>query len=110
MKFTCDKCGWELFAESVMMCPRCKDTGEWTRHKPEWVKWVEKRRNETDRGVGDTAQRIFAKLGGELFKKLAAFLGMPCGCNDRQDEWNALWPYPCSITGLNPIAIEQNRP
>ncbi len=50
-------------------------------------------RNNADKGVGDTAQRIAAKLGGERYKRLTKRLGMPCGCSERQDEWNRLYPY-----------------
>ena len=93
MKFICVKCGWELFADEPMRCPRCKDTGSWDYEKPRWVKLLERMRGPTDRGVGDTAQRIAARFGGERVKAFATRIGIPCGCADRQDAWNALWPY-----------------
>ena len=54
------------------------------------LKWM---RNLSDNGVGDTAQRIAAKVGGEAYKKLTQRLGMPCGCSTRQEDWNTHYPY-----------------
>jgi hypothetical protein len=54
------------------------------------LKWM---RNPSDHGVGDTAQRIAAKVGGEAYKKLTQRLGMPCGCSSRQEDWNTHYPY-----------------
>ena len=60
---------------------------------PGWATAIERYRRGDDTGVGDTAKRIFARLGGEVFKWLAEKLGMPCGCSERQAEWNRLYPY-----------------
>lgn len=54
------------------------------------LKWL---RRQGDSGVGDTAQRIAAKLGGEAYKKLSQRLGMPCGCSSRQADWNIKYNY-----------------
>lgn len=54
------------------------------------LKWM---RTKADKGVGDTAQRLAAMMGGEQFKKLAEKIGLPCGCTERQAEWNRSYPY-----------------
>ena len=61
--------------------------------KPRWVKLLERIRGPADKGVGDTAQRLVARFGGERVKAFADRIGIPCGCADRQEQWNALWPY-----------------
>jgi hypothetical protein len=58
-----------------------------------WTEVVGWFRKPEDKGVGDTVQRIAARFGGERFKKFAVKVGMPCGCTDRQREWNELYPY-----------------
>jgi hypothetical protein len=45
-----------------------------------------------DIGLGATVKLIAAKIGGEQFKKWSARIGIPCGCSDREDEWNRLYP------------------
>ena len=63
---------------------------------PQWPRWaitLKRLRTDADKGVGDTAQRIAAKFGGERYKRLTKRLDMPCGCSERQDEWNRLYPY-----------------
>lgn len=61
--------------------------------EPLWVKLIKQHRQDGDKGAGDTAQRLFAKFGGELFKTFAKSIGMPCGCTERQKAWNERWPY-----------------
>ena len=63
--------------------------GEW----PLWAKLVRKCSKSGELGVGDTVERIAAKFGGEFFKQWVENLGLPCGCTDRQHEWNASFPY-----------------
>lgn len=60
---------------------------------PKWAKLFANRRIESDIGVGDTVQRYAAKVGGEQFKRFSKWLGIPCGCTERQGEWNRLYPY-----------------
>jgi hypothetical protein len=60
---------------------------------PAWAKLLTARKAEPDKGVGDTFQRLAASMGGELFKKLAKSMGLPCGCDARQADWNRLYPY-----------------
>lgn len=94
MQFTCEKCGWVIFADGeVGPCPRCKGTGSYTVKRPQWLRYVERFKTDADTGVGDTVQRIAARFGGEKFKAFAAKVGIPCGCSDRQSEWNRLFPY-----------------
>jgi hypothetical protein len=63
---------------------------------PAWVRWVALLRRPEDTGLGDTVQRIAARFGGERFKAFAARIGIPCGCTERQDDWNRQWPYPAN--------------
>lgn len=60
---------------------------------PQWCHLVKRFRKPADAGVGDTVKRIADKLGGELFKSASKSLGMPCGCVERQERWNKLYPY-----------------
>lgn len=63
------------------------------RYFSKWATLVAAFRNAEDTGVGDTVQRYAAMLGGEAFKAWSKKLGMPCGCTQRQAEWNAKYPY-----------------
>lgn len=65
---------------------------------PRWVKWLYERRQEGEIGVGDTAKRLFTKMGGEQYKLLRVNLGLPCRCVKRQKEWNEKYPYESSIS------------
>lgn len=60
---------------------------------PKWAAVVARMRSATDAGVGDTVQRIAAKVGGERYKAWRKRIGMPCGCSARQEKFNALYPY-----------------
>lgn len=60
---------------------------------PIWVKLIKRFAKPSDKGVGDTVQRIAAKFGGDRFKAFAEKIGMPCGCTDRQHAWNEAFPY-----------------
>lgn len=79
------------------VCLACRNGGKTEPLKavepPKWVKILKRLRKPADKGVGDTAQRIAAKFGGERYKALSKRLGMPCGCTSRQSEWNKLYPY-----------------
>ena len=98
MTWTCDKCGITINGEPIFPI-HCKCENVYyevqANHKewPRWTKLIRMLRTEADRGVGDTVQRIAAKFGGERFKAFSARIGMPCGCTQRQEEWNRLWPY-----------------
>lgn len=60
---------------------------------PRWAKWLYERRQEGEAGIGDTAQRLFAKLGGEQYRLLRHNAGFPCRCKLRQAEWNKRYSY-----------------
>lgn len=109
MELTCT-CGMKHFFGESIPCVRCPcgivvyGNCDIVRNAPEsrikqkkpprlWTEVVGWFRAPGDIGVGDTVQRIAAKFGGERFKKFAEKVGMPCGCTDRQNEWNKLWPY-----------------
>ena len=48
-----------------------------------------------DRGLGDIIGRTIGPVGGDAFKAwyIKAF-GRPCGCDLRQEVWNARFPLP----------------
>lgn len=48
---------------------------------------------EEDRGLGDIVARTVGPIGGEAWKKwhLRVF-GRPCGCKERQEDWNLMYP------------------
>lgn len=91
----CDSCGrynqWPKLLRVEIKC-QCgvvlqgANSYQWTK----LIKWL---RKPEDKGIGDTAKRIAAKFGGERFKAFAKRIGMPCGCTERQEEWNRIWPY-----------------
>jgi hypothetical protein len=102
------ECGYTVNANAdVLRCPKCR---QWVQliddsplpvvsapqPKSRWPFWaiaLARYKQPTDAGVGDTAKRVFARLGGEGYKWLSAKLGMPCGCTERQAEWNKHYPY-----------------
>ena len=92
--FVCERCGRE-FRPTNSLPVRCTcpvvavPVSAW----PRWALTLKRLRTANDTGVGDTAQRIAAKFGGERYKRLTKRLGMPCGCSERQAEWNRLYPY-----------------
>jgi hypothetical protein len=59
---------------------------------PTWAKAVTPWAEPEDIGVGDTIHRKLGVLG-EVFKATLKTLGVPCGCDQRQEEWNILYPY-----------------
>lgn len=64
-----------------------------TDNWPLWAKWFYARREEGELGVGDTAKRLFAKMGGEQYSLLRQNIKLPCKCVKRQAEWNAKFSY-----------------
>jgi len=59
---------------------------------PAWAWAISKLSAPEDVGVGATVKRIAGPMG-EAFKAWAEALGIPCGCADREKEWNAMFPY-----------------
>jgi len=46
-----------------------------------------------DTGIGDTIARIIGPIGGEAYKKwFQDTFGKTCGCQERQDHLNSLFP------------------
>lgn len=45
-------------------------------------------------GVGDTLARLLGVAGGKVFKRwYQKITGVPCGCKNRQERLNTLFPY-----------------
>jgi orotate phosphoribosyltransferase len=61
---------------------------------PRVVKMIAKRKVSSDRGVGDTLERLFSHVGGRQFKRVMELLSVECGCGDRQEWLNNTYPYP----------------
>ena len=59
---------------------------------PAWVKAVEKLRDESDAGIGDTIHRQLGLLG-EAYIVSLSLLGMNCGCERRRADLNIQYPY-----------------
>jgi len=58
-----------------------------TKAYKEWVKNHE----QASTGVGDTVEKVFEKTGVAKVAKWA--LGEDCGCDERKDKLNYLFPY-----------------
>jgi hypothetical protein len=69
--------------EPIAPVPR----SEW----PRWAKSISLWSNPSDAGIGDTVKRLLGP-GGEAFKAMMESFGAPCGCADRQAEWNQAYP------------------
>lgn len=73
-------------------CGGCKSVtmgAEW----PVWAKLLRSLRHDSDRGVGDTAERLFGLFGTEQFKRWhVEVFGTPCR-SECPKEWNARFPY-----------------
>jgi len=65
---------------------------------PAWANLVAARATPSDIGVGSTIERELGRVG-VAFKAVLATLGVPCGCADRRDEWDALYPYHMPANG-----------
>ncbi len=60
---------------------------------PEWATLVALKAQPGDRGVGDVVARIVGPFGGDLFKSwYQKIFNKPCGCQERQENLNALYP------------------
>jgi hypothetical protein len=68
---------------------------------PRLARWIARRRQPGDRGVGDTLARILAPLGGDTFKRWTQRIGAECGCAARQAELNRRFPYVDAAGVLN---------
>lgn len=60
---------------------------------PQWARLLECQKVAGERGVGDTAERLFGLWGSDAFKAWhVKFFGHPC-VSECPKEWNAAWPY-----------------
>jgi len=105
----CGKCGQVHRSEKsvIMVCVKCgtivsitvggqptpslSEPSRW--RKSRLVKWVELFRTPTDRGLGDTVERLLAKAGGRKIKAALERLKIDCGCGGRQADLNEKYPY-----------------
>lgn len=81
----CDRLGTEVLATASNPI----DYTTW----PSWAELIRSRRKPGDIGVGSTFRRIADRWGGKQIKRISKALGMPCGCVEREKEWNRLYPY-----------------
>jgi hypothetical protein len=72
--------------EGVMPSPPAH---EW----PAWAKTLDMAKIAGETGVGDTAERIFGRIGGNQFKAATKLLGIKCGCGARKEDWNRRFRY-----------------
>ena len=49
-------------------------------------------KDTADTGVGDTIERLLG-MGGKVFKDLLDSFEIDCGCDNRRDTFNQLYPY-----------------
>lgn len=97
MSWTCEHCNTEFNIDpqpgQVVSCI-CQqaDNKIVVPVPPRWVKWVARYRDPEDTGVGDTIERLLG-VWGERFKALMARFDIDCGCSDRKDYFNLVYPY-----------------
>lgn len=61
---------------------------------PAWASTVALLRQPEDAGVGDTIARVIGPIGGDAYKSwYQRIIGKPCGCTERQADWNARYRY-----------------
>lgn len=62
---------------------------------PMWAKLLARHRHDGETGLGDTLERLFAKLGADKLAKIyERYVGKPCGCRDRKQWLNQRFGYP----------------
>lgn len=77
---------------------------------PQWAKLIAAHALPGERGVGDTAERLFGALGGSALKgAMRELLGVDCGCEARRDDWNRRWPYKKSVDAGSRDAVQPYR-
>lgn len=59
---------------------------------PMWAAAIALLKSDEDIGVGSTIERELGRAG-KAFKVTMRTLGIPCGCNRRRAEFDALYPY-----------------
>ena len=64
------------------------------RKFPLWATLLAAKKTPEDKGIGDTIARLIGPIGGDAYKRwFSKITGKPCGCEQRQDRLNALFPY-----------------
>ncbi len=61
----------------------------------QWEPWavkVSSWRTSADLGIGDTIHRKLGALG-TAFKVVLTAIGVPCGCDERREQYNEKYPY-----------------
>lgn len=59
---------------------------------PKWARLISAMKTDEDVGLGATVKRMLGTAGA-AFKATMKLLGAPCGCANREAEWNAKYPY-----------------
>lgn len=59
---------------------------------PKWAKLLGRKRQAGEIGVGDTAKRLTGEMG-EKYRRFRKWLGIPCKCEERREEWNVSFRY-----------------
>lgn len=85
-------CGWRFFGDVKKNCPRCNSVAP--IKPPRWVRLLQRLSTPQDIGLGATVKRIAGKVGGKRFIAWSKRIGLPCGCTEREIEWNRLYPNP----------------
>ena len=83
----CGGCGKGSQSDPATASPVQRD--RW----PKWAAVVEGLSHPGEVGVGDTVHRLATVVGGEIFRRVMAAIGVPCGCDQRQELWNKTFPY-----------------
>jgi hypothetical protein len=60
---------------------------------PWWARLLRRLRSRSDRGIGDTLERLLSCVGGRYYKRAWKAAGKPCRCGRRQNKLNYRYPY-----------------
>ena len=61
---------------------------------PAWATAISLLKNDADKGVGDTVERIIGKAASATYKAwYKSVFGKSCGCGERKVRWNKDYPY-----------------
>lgn len=61
---------------------------------PLWARVITRLKSPEDAGVGDTVARLIGEVNSDQFKHWhRRTFGVDCGCDERQQHWNLLYPY-----------------
>lgn len=60
---------------------------------PIWAKAMALLAKPDDAGIGSVVERVIGPFGGEAFKVFyQKSFGRSCGCTERRDSWDLMWP------------------